>query len=176
MKPQMLSEFSKFMDSSEAIDHAQARDLRERTLQPIINELSPTPTRVIGKIATIHLVLGTITLLFCPQFGVGFLADHTGLMAFFMRFGPVACAALCGAFFMGTTTAAAAWVLSRSETQKLRRQSVWTLPLLSGVSLGLFLAGGGHVDQTWLPWIVGAVAGGAMSLETGFQLRLWARV
>ena len=64
-------------------------------------DLNPAFSKVLMKLGSIQLFVGAMTLLFCPQLGVGPLFGEHGLMYLFMNFGPVVCTAACGAIFFG---------------------------------------------------------------------------
>lgn len=145
--------------------------LSESLFQQVCSDLNPPLFRVFSKLAAIHVAAGTLTLLFCPQFGVSPLGN-SGLMPFLMQFGEPVCMVGCGALFMATSAFFAALLLSVEEVRKLRsREFVW-LPVLSLFSLGGFVCLGGNVVLSLgMVWFLGSILGGVATLEIAWIVR-----
>lgn len=134
-------------------------------------ELHPSPVRVFAKTASIHAVVGAITLLACPQFGVSYFGNH-GLMHYLMQFGESMCMLGCGAFFTVFSLLVASLVLRPEEVRAFKGNEILQLASLVTLSIGAFAFAGGTVVLTLaLIWSLGAILGGAISLEAGWAFR-----
>ena len=162
------SELAEFLSAAGTVPTAMSLDLRSR----IEAELRPSRISIFAKISLIQFVVGGITLLFCPQFGISF-TSQMGLMSVLMRFGDTACMLGCGALFMSASLFASSIFLRPEEVRGLRSSSMLQLLALSTLSLGtLICLGGAVVALLGLVWLVGAFLGGLLSLELGWRLRL----
>lgn len=144
----------------------------ETSVFSLIDEaLHPSPLKVFVRVALIQFVVGSFTLLFCPQFGVSFLSSH-GIMPFLMQFGESVCMLGCGAIFTSLSLLLVSFLLRPEEIRSLRRHEVLHLFSLSTLSLGALLCLGGEIVFTLgLVWLLGAMIGGAATLELGWFIR-----
>jgi hypothetical protein len=134
--------------------------------------LHPSGLKVFGKLSLITFVVGTLTLLFCPQFGIS-LTSSMGLMHYLMPFGDAVCMLGCGGLFTGISLFVASLLLLPEEILQLKKNMALQLSSLSIISLGAFICAGGQVVLTLgLIWIFGAIAGGMLTLEAGWRWRL----
>jgi hypothetical protein len=135
-KQSVSRDFSEFLalSGSEGLERPRA-DL----MNQVRRDLSPGFVHIAVRLGAIHGIAGSISLLFCPQFGVGPLGGGDGLMGFFMRFGDLACAMGCGSFFMGLTAVAAHLVLNPDEKRALRAQGWLQYLWLVALSWGLLM-------------------------------------
>lgn len=139
-------------------------------------KLNPSPWSVFGKISFIQVVVGAVSLLFCPQFGVGFTSSM-GIMPYLMRFGEGVCMLGCGAVFTGISLLAGSFLLRPEEVRVLKDRKILQLTSLATLSLGALLCLGGEVVATLaFVWILGALLGGAATLEVGWRIRRFATV
>ncbi len=136
---------------------------REAVFKAVAHDLKYFPYTLWFKISMIHIVVATITLVFCPQFGVGPLSGSLGLMELFMTFGSRACALFCGALFLGTSAVVYSFVLKPGEflyLKKNRHQIYGALALGSW----LILVAMNRSSLSWesweynLLWVTSAVA------------------
>lgn len=161
-------EFSEFATSepvqvSEAVTSSIGDQVR--------SDLHPSALRVFAKTALIHAFVGGATLLACPQFGVSFTGGH-GLMHYLMQYGDSVCMLGCGAFFTAFSLLVASLVLRPEEVRAIKGNQILQLALLTTLSLGAFLFIGGQIVLTLaLIWSLGAIIGGAVSLEAGWAYR-----
>lgn len=145
--------------------------LSSSILDRVRSDLHPSAFKVFGKTAAVHTLVGAGTLLFCPQFGLSFTSSH-GLMHYLMQFGESVCMLGCGAFFTALSLLVASLVLRPEEVRALKERQVLQLAFLSTLSLGAFLCLGGEVVLSLgLIWTLGAIIGGAASLEAGWAYR-----
>ena len=165
-----IEEFQEFMGA----DQAQVpKAVSDSILARVHNDLNPSSWLVFAKVSAIHAVMGFITLLFCPQFGLGF-TDGMGLMALFMRFGDQACMVGCGAVFMGGSLLTASLVLRNEELRVIRKTEILQVSTLALLSMGVFICTGvGVVASLGAFWVLGSILGGLGTFEAGLRLRNW---
>jgi hypothetical protein len=141
-------------------------------LSKVRRDLNPIAWLVFWKLAMIHVFVGTLTLVFCPQFGFSFTSSM-GLMNVLMRYGEAFCMFGCGALFLGVSTLVASLLLRPEEIRVIRRHEVLQLTLLASLSVGVFLCvlGGGVIAALTGVWLVGSIIGGVATLELGWAIR-----
>jgi len=163
-----IEEFQDFMGAEQA---QVPKEVGDSILSRIHKDLSPSPWLVFAKVSAIHAVMGFITLLFCPQFGLGF-TDGMGLMALFMRFGDQACMVGCGAVFMGGSLFTASLVLRNEELRVIRKTELLQVSTLALLSMGVFICAGlGVVASLGAFWGLGSIIGGLGTFELGLAVR-----
>ena len=168
-----VQEFKSFLAASQLIP---PENVSRYILSRIHRELNPSPNAVAFKILTLHLIVGVVMTAFCPQLGVGPLFGEMGLMHFFMHFGEVFCAIACGAMLLAGGIGVALLVLTREESRVARRYGFLNILLLVAVSFTILLLTGGTADRlTYALWVIGALAGGSITLGLGSYLRLHER-
>ncbi len=161
-------EFQEFMATSEI---EPSKKVSKVIQEHVYRELNPSSAYVFGKLALVHLVVGTITLLFCPQFGLS-LTSHMGLMHWLMQFGSAVCMFGCGVFFLGTSALVASFVLRPEEIKIIRKTQFWQFALLAIVSMGIFLTLGPQAFETLaILWVAGSILGALASMEIGWLVR-----
>ena len=163
------NEYKNFVTANEIPAPAQ---LTHQIMARVESELNPAAWRVFSRLTLIHAVVGTLTLLFCPQFGVSPLSEM-GLMSLFMQFGEGACMLACGAVYVGTSLLAASFLLRPEELRVLRRTEALQIPLLGLLSIGAFICFGASIvaEMTILTWLLGSILGGMFTLELGYFIR-----
>lgn len=113
--------------------------LSAAALEPIRRELALRPAHLLAKLFLIHLVVGSLSLVFCPQFGIGPFGGGDGLTHWVMRWGGSVCALLCGAIFLGSSGLVASLLLHSWELRALRRHLLGYYSAMAGISAGLLL-------------------------------------
>lgn len=93
MKPEDQKDFLEFLTSHEA----PPESLKALTHKDILFSLDKR--NIILKFIFFQLVGTLITLVFCPQFGIGLPEGH-GIAHYFRMLGDGACAAFCGSLFL----------------------------------------------------------------------------
>jgi hypothetical protein len=161
-------DFAEFMNKGET----QVPDaLSTQVLSQIHKELNPSATNVFLKIAFIQFAVGSVSLLFCPQFGIS-LTSSQGIMPYLMKFGEGVCMLGCGAIFTAFSLLIASFALRPEEVRALKQHELLHLLSLATLSLGAFLCLGGEIVLTLgFVWILGAIIGGIFTLELGWALR-----
>lgn len=164
----MNSEFEVFKSSEEV---TPPQNLSDKILAQIHSDLYPSRLAVFKKMALIQLITGVITLLFCPQFGIG-LTGHMGLMGILMKFGDHICMAGCGAVFLGLTAFTAVIFLRPEELRVLKQNQMVQFPILALAALGVFICLGAPILTTiGLSWLTGSLLGGLITLNVGQRIR-----
>lgn len=166
------NEFQNFASAEEV---APPRKLSSQILTKVRTDLNPSSWFVFSKLAFIHLVVGTLTLLACPQLGINILPGH-GLMAVFMKLGETGCTAACGAFFLGTSTFMASLLLRPEEIRTIKRSELIQVAALSLLSVAVFISmGATNVTSLVLAWFIGSVVGALATFEFGWITRSFFR-
>lgn len=162
-------DFSEFLSSSEAAPPASvSREILER----VGKDLNPSPWSVFSKLTAVVVVAGSLSLLVCPQFGLG--SYYSPLMHFFMQLGSTGCRAACGGFFMMTSLMSACLILRPEELRVVKRTKFLTVAAISGLGLGVFMCTSPDlILSAALAWFLGALVGGFLSLELGLRARLY---
>lgn len=133
--------------------------LSRRVLGYAAVELSPRSTLLRFYVAMLFGAF--ITLLICPQFGVGPLGGGHGLAHRVMSYGAFACGAFCSALFVGAGTLCSVLVLSRAQWSWVWRHHFGlTIPPLAIAFIALMgiklLAGLESIHETplfYLAWL-----------------------
>ncbi|MGE4234163.1 MAG: hypothetical protein AB7F43_12615 [Bacteriovoracia bacterium] len=157
-----------FLEFNSASEIKPPQAVTESIFQKVEKDLNPSSWVVFSKVALIHVVVGFITLLFCPQFGIS-LVKGMGLMSLFLKFGETACMVSCGAIFLGGSILAATFILRTEEIKIIRRNKFLQIPILGILSFGMFIClGATTISALALAWLVGNILGGITSLELGW--------
>lgn len=165
-----LREFETFMKPDQA---TPPHSISQAVLARVRTDLNPSLKVVSAKLFGLHAVGAGIVALFCPQLGVGPVVGGHGIMHLFMQFGPLVCASICGAIFLGVSAVLATIFLEREELRLANRYRFLNITLLASISFaGLMLAGGSADRLSYAFWIMGAVVTGWMTLKMGASLRL----
>jgi len=131
-------EFEKFLTAETVAPPPQ---LTDSIIKSVRRELAVAPAYLFAKLFLIHIVVGGITLLFCPQFGIGPLGGSQGMAHWTMLWGPKVCAMICGAVFLGGSALVASLLLAKPELFALRRHLFVYYGLMVLISGGgLFIA------------------------------------
>lgn len=147
-------------------------EISETILNKVSSDLHPSGIRVFLKTAALQTVLGFVTLLFCPQFGIS-LTSSSGIMPYLMKYGDSVCMLGCGAVFTSLSLLAASLLLKPEEVRALKERQVLQLGFLVVLSLFAFMFLGGEVAlSVAVAWSLGAIIGGALSLEAGWSVRM----
>lgn len=155
-----LDDFREFIDADKSPVPA---DISERILGRVRSDLNPSAWIVFAKLLSIHLVVGTLSLAVCNQFGLN--PFHTGfsLADYFMKFGHSTCMVLCGVLFISLTVALGRFFLRGEELLVLSRNAFLQVFGLSVLSLVAFIGFGAEVVAgIGLLWFLGAMLGGVI--------------
>ncbi|MCB0405756.1 MAG: hypothetical protein KDD51_13320 [Bdellovibrionales bacterium] len=140
--------------------------LYSTTLLQTVRDLTVKPVQFFVKLLAIQSIAGGLTLLVCPQFGLGPLGGGQGLMTWVMAYGPIACAVFCGSVFLGSSALLSLFAFRWAERRYLYERQLWIFPLLALFSVcALMLASAIHFQSLHVLdhlefafyWILGGV-------------------
>jgi hypothetical protein len=155
----LINDFNDFLQANATVP----QNTEEGTLAKIKRVLTPSAQIVFAKLFGIHLLVGTLNLGICDQFGISPFNTGFSLSDYFMKLGDSACMCLCGFLFIGLSISLAAFLLTREEFMVLRKNFFIQVFVLSIFSLAVFLAFGANIAFTIaLLWVVGAFIGAAL--------------
>ncbi|MBI1861157.1 MAG: hypothetical protein HYR96_09595 [Deltaproteobacteria bacterium] len=164
-----MVDFSAFVGASGAVSQKVSMVIRNQ----VRSDLNPTLRHVFAKSLTIHALVATLSLLACPQFGVGPLGGGMGLMRAYMVFGQSWCAIFCGATFLGLSSLLTAFLLRPEEIRRANRYGYAYIPAIATLSFVALMLGGGTTDLlSFILWSVGALLAGWGFLRLGATVRL----
>lgn len=150
-----MSEFKAFLEGNIAPPGAVESQLFEK-IQAL---LSPPLVPTMAKLLAIHLVGSFVTLLFCPQFGLGFVSPLAKATEWLMDINPALCFLMCGCLWGFGGEVLTSFVMNIDERRVSNRYklgAVFSLLLL--VILAFACLGRVTFDQ-WLGWwFAGAVS------------------
>lgn len=165
------SDFNEFMDSA---PKAPPYDLKKKIFFQVHQDLNPNAWFIFSKISLIHLLVGFVTLSLCPQFGLRVFGEGLGFMKLFISLGTYGCAAICGAFFVGSSLLASAFFLRFEELKVLKNHYWLQISALTFLSLGAFIMAGADILLSFaVVWLLGSVVGGIVMLELGRKLKYY---
>lgn len=149
--------------------------ITQKILLKIKELLNPRFSHILLKILIVHLVVGSLTLVICPQFGITIFGEEISIIRYFMIFGHEVCTILCGVFFLGTTLSISASILTREEIHKFNEYKSLITFLLCFFSLSVFLilkSPNLPPTQEILNWVFGAFAGGSLLFEISSKIKI----
>lgn len=160
-------DFNEFLNANESLP---PQALSERIFQVVHRDLNPSVWQLFSKLTLIQLIVGSLSLLVCAQFGIG-----TGPLVYtFARFGDTMCMALCGALFLGLTAAVSLKALSRSEIQLMRTTGYLPILAMGIFSLGIFFGFGADiVAGLAFVWLLGGFISALIVIEASLKVRTW---
>ncbi len=165
-KENWLKEYTEFTTSDEvSVPPGIFSNLKKR--------LFPNPWMVFGKVLSIHVGVGFLSLGICHQFGLNPFNTEHSLMDWFMRVGGHNfCMIACGVFFMTTTYLLANLILSLEELETIRRFEWLQSGVLGVASLAAFYFFGAELVATFAGlWIIGAFIGALLAIEGSYKFR-----
>lgn len=142
------------------------REVSENILNRVRADLNPSAWGVFTKLLGIHLVVGTLSLAICSQFGLNPFGTSFSLSEYFMTFGHSTCMFLCGVLFIGLTIVLGKFVLRREELLVLSRNAPLQVFGLSTFSLAALIGFGAEVVLgVGALWFIGAMIGGLVTTK-----------
>ena len=161
-------EYEEFLNA----DIKPPENLTESIFDIVHRDLNPSPKTVFAKVLLIHIVMGSLSIFGCAQFGLS-LTGQLGVMGLIQRFGNTICAIGCGAFFIFGTLLALAFALRPEELKVLRRTEFVQMAILLLLSRGLFYLLAKSVPLNWTVfWLIGSLSLSIIGIEILFNLRL----
>jgi len=158
-----LDEFKAFLQAEGA---PVPREVSENILNHVRRDLNPSAWVVFAKLLGVHLVVGTLSLAICSQFGLNPFGTSFSLSEYFMTFGHSTCMFLCGVLFIGLTIVLGQLVLRREELLVLSKKAPLQVFGLSIFSLAALIGFGAEVVLgIGVLWFVGAMLGGLVTTK-----------
>ena len=169
MNDELQKEWQEFTNSTSQVPN----ELKQSVHQKITEKLNPAKHILFSKLALIQAFIGTLTLLFCPQFKFSLTANDQLYHYFHHTFGHYGCMIACGAIFLGSGMIFAGFILNEDEIRNIKKSRTLFILAISGASLTIFMLIGAEVylDMA-LYWILGTLAGGILSFETSSLLKV----
>jgi hypothetical protein len=159
-----LEDFKEFVESK---GEPVPKDVFDNILRHVWTDLNPSAWLVFSKLLGVHLVVGTLSLAICAQFGLNPFHTRFSLSDLFMRYGHSTCMVLCGVLFIGLTILLGSLVLRREELLVLSKNAPLQVFGLSLFSLVVFIAFGAEIAaEIGILWLVGAMIGGVLTAKT----------
>lgn len=137
-------------------------------------QVSLAPRKTLVRFYLALVAGAALTLLVCPQFGIGPIGGGHGVTHWVMPYGAFACGLFCAAVFVGSGTLAAGLVLSPAEWRWVRQQHylivmpplVAAFVLLMGIKLVVGLESIHETPPFYLGWGLAAVVTADLVLRT----------
>lgn len=128
-------EFLEFMTN----EKSPSLNLREKVATMVQEELKIFKRHSFAKFICFQSIAALLTLLACPQFGIGPLGGGHGISHAFVSYGQWACAAFCGVFFMGVSSFLGHALLNKGEKAFIYKHQLWLLALLASIWMMLLM-------------------------------------
>lgn len=164
-KENWMKEFSEFEQASSEVPAGLFSSLTAK--------LFPNPWKVFGKVAGLHVLVGTFSLAICNQFGLNPFNTPYSLADLFMKTaGHSFCMVGCGIVFVSLTYVLANIFLTLEELESIRKYEWLQIGILSMGSLAAFYFLGAELVGTFAGlWLAGALVGGFLAIEGSFRFR-----
>jgi len=163
-------DYQDFLDSKGELP---SDDISHDILNIVRKDLNPSHFVILGKLVSIQIFVGLLTMLFCPQFNISLTNNYELFHFFHHTFGHYGCMAVCGAIFIGSGSLFASYILKLSEIQKIRNNKFLHLIALTGIGVSTFMIVGAKIYlETSIFWSAGAILGGLIMFEINRYARL----
>jgi hypothetical protein len=129
------SGFSEFVSGSEVVPEG----LHERVRMELEARMQPSFFKVLGSLLKAQIILGALTLLVCPQFGIGPLGGGDGLMGWVESYGHLVCGTWCGSIFVGLNVLYSRFFLPLDDRNAIRSGPLLPYGVLGVISFLLML-------------------------------------
>lgn len=153
-----LEDFKEFLQSEGTpVPH----DVTEYIFKRVRTDLNPSAWIVFAKLLGMHVIVGTLSLAICNQFGLNPFHTDFSLSDYFMKLGHSTCMVLCGVLFIGLTIMLGQLVMRREELLVLSKNVLLQIFGLSVLSMAAFIGFGAEVVLgIGILWFLGAMVGG----------------
>ncbi|MBU6152823.1 MAG: hypothetical protein KGP28_00845 [Bdellovibrionales bacterium] len=129
------SGYSEFLSGSEVVPEG----LHERVRAELEARMKPSFFRILFSILKAQIILGALTLLVCPQFGIGPLGGGDGLMGWVESYGHLICGTYCGSIFVGLNVLYARFFLPLDDRNAIRSEPMLPFGVLGVISFSLIV-------------------------------------
>ena len=166
---ELMHEFAEFVDAKPV---APLKSTDATILEMVGKDLRPALWKTFSKVTLVEVAAGLVTLIICPQFGVGFGHHNQLLHTLHLATHPVLFYIICGLFFVVAGGALSGIVLSRDE---IRSVTTARYPYFTAYAVMMYVvlvAFGAEVFvASSLTWMLGALLGNILSFEAMIRLR-----
>lgn len=144
----------------------------ENIKKKVFKDLNPSIWRVFFKLSIIQVIVGSISLILCPQFGITMVDNLENFHFLLHHLGEVGCMLVCGFIFVGVGAFTSSLILNPSEVLKIQFSRLGIFSIISIFSLGIFyLMGGRFFLEMAIFWFLGSIVGGFVTFKIGRLLR-----
>ena len=155
-------EFLEFVNSDPISPPAY---LTEKLKDTVSQDLKPAIWKIFSKLAGMQAVCATLTLLFCPQFEIGF-AKHDYLAALFQHSEGFGFMIVCGIIFLGGGAVIAPFLINQTEMKAIEKSVLIYFPTVALLSVLFFYSLGADVNWSLaFPWFLGGTLGSLIGFE-----------
>ena len=138
------------------------------------SDLDPSFHLVLAKLLAVHSFIGTLTLSFCPQFGLSLTNDYSLFHYLHRTFGEQICMIMCGGIFLGSGAMFASLVLGQGDLLKLKTSKfLYYFAIASLFLTGFWLRGVEIYLEIAGYWLIGAVLFGILTFDVSLRIRSW---
>ena len=167
-----MNKKSDLIDFFENSNEAPSNVLDQKVLSLVKRNLIPKHKVIFGKLFLIQAFVGSLVLLFCPQFNISLTGNYELFHFFHRNFGAYVCSAICGGIFLGSGLFFANFILSRGELAAIGKSKFLYPMALSGLFILIFLFLGGEVYlEISLAWFFGSSLFAVVFFELGKFLK-----
>ncbi len=156
-----MSDYNEFLKSKK---NSPPQSVTAKIHERVMDDINPGLSSVFSKFLMIHVLMGSMTLIICPQFGIGPLGGGIGIMRYVESLGRIGCGLFCGAFFFLGSLILASFLLSKSQKRVITQHAYGmstSLAFLSFLALILFSnMANGHIHHMQLEFIIAWLAAG----------------
>lgn len=166
-----MNDYNQFLSFEET---KVPKELSNQVFKKMDKLLNPKATTIFSKILSIHLVVGSLSLSVCHQFGINPFNTKFSLADVFMNWaGHGACMVFCGFLFTGLSIITAGYFLSIEELKVLKKTEFPQALVLSTLSLGLLFIFGAELVFSFAGlWLLGALIGSFLATEAAWAVRI----
>jgi hypothetical protein len=132
---QKAGTYAVFLSGNESVPES----VFTRVRSDLEGRMKPGFLRVLFEILKTQIILGALTLLVCPQFGVGPLGGGDGLMGWVESYGHLVCGLYCGTIFVGLNVIYSRFFLSLDYKNAIRAEPLLPFAVLGVISFLLIL-------------------------------------
>ena len=152
----------------------------EAILDTVKSALTPSFNRAAARLLLLQLVSGLLTLLVCPQAGIGPIGGGHGISHVFMEIGVWACAIFCATFYFGVSLALALTFLDYGSLHIIGQRNFVTVLLILSFSVLLIMPIGYLINANSMffatEFLLIWIATGIVTLFAGIKLGLSVRL
>jgi hypothetical protein len=164
-----FKEFKNFLSANDSTEHA---DLKNKIFNLVERDYHIRFLPFLFKVIPLHLLAGTLTLLICPQFGLGL--GNLGLSKIYYQLHqyPILCAIYCGVIFFGLASFLPFLFLNLNELQYYRKKVHTFFALWGSLAFSSFMLLGNQATLTFtLIWLTAGFCFTIFSLNSAVFLK-----